>query len=484
MTFSARGVESLRMPFSQKEICKNVSDLEMGSWISSLLRETLQAADFANDDFMGQSGDIVSIPELIQAMAYYATMMGYCPTWELSSSPTFEDFTRRPGVYRAMVKKVDNWSTLSGGKKLATVKKTIRVRVSDKTTRMCGKPNPLGVFNIDGSADMESIYRDTDYKKIVSNLHRLGKHREDDPRFYIHMIYRYCMNEFHKKLADDDKVLRFPSIQKIMDVKLPVGCVGSIPSEFRMFLKNARGNTVEAVTIPVPSKTKANEVVYGYTFESTVPWVPVMRAMIFDMFVELGSRERFRQIYPNFLVKGEGGCERGNNLIIDALARSIEMKDLLKTLESFRLVDQERRDFLDKVVSIDSRVTDVYRRYNNHPFVSEGEQLRERLGFLLQDSVRGVFRRIKSKMPSFCNDIYVCLGVGYETMDVFKEYSTTKACMIFKRRDEKVWRSFIIDTQRICCILHAWSRKNEANQFVKDYGSTDGYLSNILHKIG
>jgi len=487
MIFSSRGVESPRRPFSFQEINKNISDIEMGSWISSLLRETLQGADFANDDFMGKSGDIVSILDLIQAMAYYATLMGYSPTWELSTSstsPTFDDFARRPGIYKRLAKKVENWSTLSGGKKLASVKKIIRIRISDKTTTMFRKPNPLGVF--DNAGDMELIFKDNNFESIIYKLHQLGEYPEKDPRFYIHMIYRYYVGEFHKELADDDKVLRFPSFQKIMDAKIPVNCVGSTPSEFRMFLQHARGNTVSAVTLPVPAKKKLNQVVYGYTFESTVPWVPVMRARIFNMFVELSSSacsQQYTQIYPKYLRKGEDGCERGNNIVIDALARSIEMKDLGKTLDGFRLACQETIDFLDNVLSVDSRVAGIYQRCNNHPFVSEGEQLRERLGFLLQDSVRGVFRCIASEIPSFCNDIYTTMGISYVAHEVFIEYCTTKTSMCFKRRDEEVWRKFIIDMRKICCILHAVSRKAEVDEFVQEYGSGDGYLSSILKRM-
>lgn len=480
-----RGNEATRRPFSHKEISKTILDMDMGSWISSLLRETLQDADFANDDFMGQSGDIVSILELVQALAYYATTLGYSPTWELSPSPTFDDFGRRPAVYKRMVKKVDVWSTPMGGKKLAAVKKNLRARVSDKTTKMmCGKPSPLGVF--DDAADMKRIYSDTDLKRVVYDLHGLGKYPEKDPRFYVHMIYRYYMSEFHKELADDHKVLRFPSIQKIMDVTMPVDCIGLVPSEFRMFLKSSRGNKISAVTLPVPSKTKVNEVVYGYTFESTVLWVPVMRARIFNMFVELSSRDcsqEFKQIYPKYLIKGEGGCQRGNNTVTDALARSIEMRDLGKTIDGFRTVCQETIDFLHKIVSTDSRVTGIYQRYNNHPFVSQGEQLHERLGFLLQDSIRGVFRKIAKKIRSFCNDIYSSLGIEYKTHDVFVEYCTTKTSMCFKRRGEEVWRKFIIDMRKIFCILHAVSRKAEVDQFVEEYGSMDGYLSSIVQKI-
>lgn len=485
MAFSVRGGQTSRTPFSHREIGANISDMKMGSWISSLLRETLEGADFADNDFMGQSGDIVSIADLTEAMAYYATLMGYSASWESSPSPTFDNFERRPGIYQTLLKKVDNWSTLSGGRKLSSVKKVIRIRVGDKTNKMCAKPNPLGVF-VGSGKDMANIYTETNHKTIVYKLHRLGKYPEEDPRFYIHMVYRYYMNEFHKTLAADGKVLRFPSMQKIMDIMEPMDCVESTPPEFRMFLQNARGNTVNAVTLPVPSRTTTNEVVYGYNFESAVPWVPVVRAMIFDMFTDLNARDSsntFRQFYPKYLIKGDGGCETGKKAVVEALARSIEMKDLVEVLDSVQSISQEAMELLDNTLSVDSRVAGVFPRYTSHPFLGEGEQLQERVGFLLQDSVRGVFRRISSKTSSFYNDIYSSLRVPFVTMEVFKEYCTTKTFMTYKRRDDKVWRSFIIDMKKICCVFHAWSRRSDVNQFVEENGSVDGYLSRVLEKL-
>ncbi|CAN0249134.1 unnamed protein product [Ectocarpus sp. 6 AP-2014] len=434
-----------------------------------------------DNDFMGESGDIVSIAELVEAMAFYATTMGYSPAaWEPTLSPTLENFERRPGVYKTLLRKVDNWATLSGSKKLLSVKKLIRIRVSDKMKKVREKPSALGVF--DNAADMATIHGNTNPKSTINSLHLLGKYPDQDPRFYIHMVYRYYMIEYHNQLATEDKVLRFPSFQKILDTTKPIDCIGAIPAEFRTFVRGIRGNSVSTVTTPVPSRTNANEVVYTHNFEATVPWVPVMRAMIYDLFVNLNTR--FREIYPKYLVRGEGGCEKGNVAAVAALARSIEMADLVKTLTGVQSVSVYTKDLLHRMLAVDSRAADIFPRYNSHPFVGEGEQLRERLGFLHQDSVRGVFRRIASKSSSdFCTDIYSGLKIEFKTIEVFKEYCTTKTFMVFKRRDECEWRQFILDTRKICCILHAWSRKKDVDEFVEEYGCGDRYLCRILAEL-
>ncbi|CAM9100987.1 unnamed protein product, partial [Sphacelaria rigidula] len=468
---------------SPREITKNVSDMNMGPWISSLIAETLQSTKLADDDFVGKKGDIVTMSELIHAMAYYAAAMGYSPSWELSPSPTFDDFERRPGVYKAMSKKIENWSMANSRKKLSSAKKVMRVRVNDKATKVCGRPDSLGVFVSDAD-DMASIYTDPDYKRVVCKLHKLAVYPQDNPRFYIHMVYRYYMNDFHKHLANMDKVIRFPSIKRIMDIQLPLNCAVSIPSEFRMFVEAAKGNKVFAVTLPVPSKTTADEVVYGYDFESAVPWVPVMRARIFEMFVELRSSASpplIRQIYPKYLVKGDAGCTKGTKAIVDALARSIGIENLAQTLHSFRHIGPQTRELI--VLWLDPRIADIFTRYNNHQFLAEGEQLPERVGFFAQESVRGVFRIVAATMPSFCNDIYTGLKISYVAMDAFAEYCTTKIFIIFKKRGEGVWRNFVIDMQKISSILHAWNRKGEVDQFMQEHRSTDEYLRSVLDQL-
>lgn len=487
MSFSIRdGCDVRGRLFPPHEIGKQVADMDMGPWISSLVLKALQNAQFATDDFMGKVDAYVSIPELIQATAYYATVMGYSPSWESAPSPNFDEFERRSCVYKAVMKKVDNWSTRKGQKKLAAVRKAIRVSVTDKMTSVCGRRDPLGVFG-QTDDDVASIYRDTDPKKIVCKLHRLGKYAERDPRYYIHMVYRYYMNEFHKQLAAADKVLRFPRLQKVMDIKLSVGCTGSIPPEFRMYMQDAKGDITKAATLPVPSKTNSETVVYGYEFESAVPWVPVMRAKIFDMFVELSpynSPHRFREIYPKYLVKGDEGCDQGRKRVAETLAQSIEISGLVQTLHRIESLPEGKGVVLDKVLLTDSRVADVFARYNNHPFREEGEQLRERIGFFLQESVRGIFRHIASTMPSFCNDIYTSLNIPFRTIEVFEEFCCKKSPpMKYQKTAEKVWRDFVLDVHKICCVTHAWSRRQEVKTFVEEHGSTDGYMRRVLNEL-
>ena len=481
--------------FPEGDFRQTIADMEMGEWLSALLEETLTRLRFCDADFMGKRQEIVSVSDLCQTMAYFATAAGYSPGWESrsdapSSAAPFADFQGRPGVYKKLLIKVENWSTLAGSKKVAAAKKQIKAAVAGKTREMRAKPSALGVFaggiGVGGaSADMEALYHETDTGRLVRELHQLGKYPQDDARFYAHMVYRYYMNDLHKRLADKKRVVRYPSIQRVLDVTLPVDCVGSTPPEFRSFLKSAGGDTVFAVTLPVPSKTERNAVVYGYDFESSVPWVPAVRSKIFDLFVRLNRSDNddFMQVYPKYLIRGEAGCPEGRRAVVSALARSIEVSDLLKTLDSIGRVGPETRSMLNAVLAVDQRVADVFPRYLGHEFQTEGEQMRERIGFFLQDSVRGVFRGIARKMPSFCNDIYTGLEIPYVSMDIFNEFCTAKSSMKFQTRDEEAWRSFVIDTRRIASILHAWSRQEEAQDFVDRFGSADSFLARVFEGL-
>lgn len=152
-------------------------------------------------------------------------------------------------------------------------------------------------------------------------------------------------------------------------------------------------------------------------------------------------------------------------------------------LQGFQSNPVYTKDLLDRVLSIDSRVADIFPRYNSHPFLGEGEQLHERLEFVHQDFIKGVFRHTASKTSEFCTDIYSGLKIEFKTIEVFEEYCTTNNFMAFKRRDEVEWRQFTVDTRMICCIWHAWSRKRDCDEFVKEYGRGDRYLCRILEEL-
>ena len=485
MEYTCRGgVTCVRQRISPREISKTVADMDMGPWISSTIEDAMHGADLADNDFMGKKNDTVSISQIAEAMAYYAATTGYSATWESGSSSVFDDFRRRPGVYDTLTRKIENLSTQSGNKKLTGVKKCIRMMVNDKEKEMFGRPSSLGAF-VDAD-DMLTIFLETNIRDMIISLHNLGKYPQENPRFYVHMIYRYYLNDFHRRMADQGKVLRFPSILKIMDITHPIDCTLTIPSEFRMFIKSARGNKVAAVTLPVPSKSTANEVVYGYDFESAVPWVPVMRARMYDLFSGITAKkddEVVEQIYPKYLVKGENGSEVGNNTVVNALAKSIEMDNLVRTLDGLERMSPHVKELFDKILAIDARVANVHMRYSEHHFHAEGEQLPERVGFFAQESVRGLFQEIAASMSSFCDDMYTGLNIKYDTVDLFVEYCTTKNFMTFKKRGEELWRDFVINMQKICCVLHAWDRKLDVDRFIRQYGSTDGFLRSELREL-
>lgn len=160
------------------------------------------------------------------------------------------------------------------------------------------------------------------------------------------------------------------------------------------------------------------------------------------------------------------------------------MKDLEQMLSKIKgKISRATKKFLRTALPTDRRVADIFPRYINHSFVMEEEKLRERLGFLLQHSVRRVFQNIATAMPEFDNDIYTGLKISFDTMDALREYCTGTTPIRFHKRSDSVWRIFVIDVRKICCVLHAWSRRSDVKKFVKDHGSGDNYLRTVLTKL-
>lgn len=111
---------------------------------------------------------------------------------------------------------------------------------------------------------MESLFRLDDPLEFIERLQSLGDHPQDDPRYYVHMVFRYFLSELHQCLACRGEVMQFPSLQKVLDAKHKVSSRASLPSEFRSFMKNTAGKDAPVVvSLPVPSKTVPNKVACG-----------------------------------------------------------------------------------------------------------------------------------------------------------------------------------------------------------------------------
>lgn len=446
----------------------------VSTWVSSLVEGVIKNAKFNHSDFMGNDQSVVSVDDIVFSMMFYAFKTGRPGRDTQWDDECYQDFNRREKTFDRLLKKVENFSTKDGNKKISSVKKEIRSTVESREISTKAPLDTLGVF-VD-TPEMGDILFSSTPKEMVESLHLLGNFPEDDPRYYVHTIFRYQMNELHHVLCENKKVMRFPSIQRWMDISIPVGCIMNLPPEFRSFMKQIGGSHLPVVSLPVPSKEKKNSVVYGYTFE-TVPWVQIMRQEIFRIFSEWknSASTTFLDVYPEHLILGNPK----NKVITEAIAKSTEMRNLKQTYESLKGVDM--KTFSDIIV-IFPEVVNIFCLYKNKSFEAPGEQLRERRGFFMHSLVRGVFKKIPKKFPGFCNDVYSTLSISCETIDEFYTYCSSKNMRRFTTDDHELWRTFLFAMERICLVFHTVSRVTEVEEFYSKYGTPDAFVKEMFSR--
>lgn len=471
----SRPREYCTFSFSDTDIENGVLAQGITTWISSMVEGLLKDAKFDHSDFIGNEKSAVSVDDIAVSMLFYAFKIGSAGgdlQWE---DECYQDFKKQEKMFDRLLKKIEALSSKNGAKKITMIRKEIRSRVESKESLTRAPLDPLGVF-VDAS-DMGEVYSLSTPGELVRSLHLLGGRSEDDPRYYIHTIFRYHLNELHSFLSEDKKVMRFPSIQKWMDIFTPVDSFTNLPPEFRAFMKQiAGGSSVPVVSLPVPSKTRPKTVVYGYDFENT-PWVPVLRQKIFGIFSEwkTSSSKAYLEIYPGPLILGDPR----NRIIKDSIAKSMEMRSLKESHDSLVGIDL---GVFFKIVSVLPDAANIYPNYKKETFDTPGEQLRERRGFFMQKRVRGVFKSIAKQFPDFCSDVYSTLKISVGTIEEFYEYCGIGSNPLkrFSVEDQKLWRDFLSALEKISLVFHVCSRVEELESFFATHGSPDAFVKEML----
>jgi len=474
-TVSPRPRSYHNVTFLDKDIEQSIFSMGITSYISPLVEDAIKNEKFHHSDFMGSEQSLVSVDDIVFSMLYYAFSIGRTngdPKWE---GECYEDLSRRDKIFNRLLKKVENSSTKTGSRKISSVKKKIRSSVESREFREEKPLDAIGVFT--ESRDMEEILNLKGARDFVMALHSLGDHPEEDPRYYIHTIFRYHINEAHNFLCETEKVMMFPTIQKWMDITAPVSSITNLPPEFRDFMKHVGMSQAPVASLPVPSKTIPNTVVYGYDFES-VPWVRFMRQEISNFFFKwrTPSSRDFLEVYPSNLLMGNP-C---NKVTTEVLARSTDMETLMRSYESMKKKNVDMKIFID-ISTVFPEVTDIYCKYNNKVFNAPGEQLRERRGFFVNSIVRQVFQNVCKKYSSFCNDVYDTLSISYDTLPDFEDYcGPKKSVKNFIADNENTWRVFIQSLEKICMVFHVVSRIKEVDDFYSTYGSPESFVREMF----
>lgn len=470
------------LSYSDHDIEQSILSMGIDSWVSSMVEGEIKEVGFTHTDFMGNEMSVISVDDIVFSMLFYAFKMGRREgdiQWE---DECYIDFIRREKSFNKMLKKVDNFSKKSGLKKISSVKKRIRMGVEARERLHKEEMDTLGVFI--GNPDMKDILDSKSPRYIVRQLQDLGNHAESDPRYYIHMIFRYHMNELHQILCKE-KVIMFPSMQKILDTVSPVSSCFALPPDFKAFMSRTGGSSKPVVTLPLPSKIGGGSVVYGYSFED-IQWVKVMRQEIYKIFSEWKSSSSvsYREIYPKYLIRGDPG----NKSITDIMAKSMDMENLKQNLDSMKMKGLDLKTF-EETIPFAKDVVNLFERYKKCVFSSPGEQLRERRGFFLHSSTREIFQSISkevakkefNKPTTFCNDVYHSLRIDNVTIDEFYNYCSNRKTRKFTEDDHELWRTFLIILENICLVFHVVSRKKEVEDFYEEYGTSNAYIANRVN---
>jgi len=443
--------------YSGDDVRNSVKSIGVGPWVAFLVQESVNSVQFNKRDFVGtdsiipvkKTDNIIPIAEIALAMSYFAFKCGIPGPDTEWNRDCYRHFRERSKTFEKTLARVEYRTTKQGLSKIAQIKKNIRKSVEERENRQsklagngdgAGAGTP-GEFVFAGVPEMESLFRLADPLEFIERLQSLGDHPHDDPRYYVHMVFRYFLSDLHQRLAGRGEVMRFPTLQKVLDAKHKVSSRASLPSEFRSFMKNTGGKDAPVVvSLPVPSKTVPNEVVYGYNFES-VPWVWALRKKIYESFSgwKDPTSRAFADIYPECLLSGSSN----NGTVRNALAKSHEMDGVRDCIAG--VDDVELAQKLQDAVAAHPGVAAVYTRYcSSNMFGGSGEQLAARQGFFNMSATRPAFQGLIKNSSLACR------------------------------------RAFVCDMERICYMLHCFSKKAEADLFFAEYNSTDEYLCGVL----
>lgn len=224
-----------------------------------------------------------------------------------------------------------------------------------------------------------SVFKSDDAKELISEnnhgfimkMQKWGTYPDTDRRYYLHMVFRFYVQEYHRYMVEKNLVLFSPSFHMILDILYPNGCKSCFPPEFKTFLLNSGGNIVNITTLPVPSKECSKNVKYGENFEN-ISEVSYLRRFIYEKYQTwISGKELF---YPSFLYNGNVGNDDISRTFIE-IYKSDKFNNDLHMLDSLPIKEME--EILDST----SNLNNLYDDYMNHSFVTTGEQLIERMNF-------------------------------------------------------------------------------------------------------
>lgn len=401
--------------------------------VSETINHLIEQADFKDTvDFLrSRRTPVVNIGEIRDLLEIYER--------ELRGE------VRRKKFDKKKVQRVEHSLTPRGVKKLNDARKSLRMHVEASRKKQQRSSEPIL------QEDLTEYYGfDKGPDDFIRTMHGWGNYPMDHRKYYLHMVFRYYLKEYHDHAVAAGAVIPHPSYQYILDNLFPNGCANRFPPEFRRFLVDTAGRTIATVSLPVPLKGSSSEVTYEYNFESN-PDVSTLRRKIESVITHWKSS--LYNVYPQYLCVGNPN----NDSVIqrDCYARKIVVvREGLK-----RLVNVD----IDKMVTVGEKVPaawSAYDEYMLHQFRTRGEQLNERIGFFMMSKYRQIFY----ELDSLVENLFIVSGAGMEVLVAFQMFCTQNGKGFGKSSDENLCRSLLMVVVDVCFFFHVVKNRRLAKE--------------------
>lgn len=323
------------------------------------------------------------------------------------------------------VKQIEGSMTLRGVKKLNDVRKTMRMRMQASERERQRQQMLLPIV-----AEEETPLR------FMKKMQIWGEYDVDDRRYYLHMVFRFYLKEYHDEIAREELVIPHPSYQYVLDALYPCESASKFPPEFRQFLRDAAGRHIEVRSLPVPLKGSSNKVTYDHNFEAE-PQVSTMRMKIESITRQWKTGKFADPVYPRYLWKGNPG----NVVIKKAESLAQKVKFIQRGIQRLGNVDLSKvDDFCDRV----PEASTIYEEYTSYTFKTTGEQLRERLGFFTVFANRKVFYSLLDS--GLVEDLFEASRANIDVLVGFQTFCSRKAqgFEVILSSDDSLCRSLLM----------------------------------------
>ena len=347
-------------------------DLKSSTFHESLVDNFMSQASFCPEDFVQSRSKSLTTSDAVQEILLIHAS-------NLTGTNERRKYTKKKEM------RLEEQLTRSGLRKLQDARNEMRMTIEKNKRRIENSeeiPKEMWASS-QHFKEIGALCENDSPDEFFRKMQDWGNNDVSDCRYYLHMVFRFYLSEYHSLAVSNGLVISSPSMQKIIDIVTPNGCATRFPPEFRRFLNDSGGRDVKTAILPVPVKGSATEVSYDKNFELERE-VRFLRRKIHGIFVLWKSNihETARTIYPEYLHVGS----KHNSAVVGIMEKYYRVEAVKKNVARLQTLDAEKLEQCSK-----TRLGDIHDEYSKHIFKTHGEQLKERIGFFFRTSIRKLF---------------------------------------------------------------------------------------------